>query len=114
VSRRLLLAPLIALAIAGCGNNGGGSGEGAVEADLPGDADSRGGQLVTASGCLGCHKLAEAGNSGPGPDLTQIGSRLSVEEIEEVLVNPEPPMPSFADMPEDDRAAIGEYLASLK
>ncbi len=113
MSRRLLLTPLLALAIAGCGG-GGGSGEGAVEADLPGDADSRGAQLVTASGCLGCHKLAEAGNSGPGPDLTDIGSSLSTDEIEDALVNPRPPMPSFADMPEDDRAAIAEYLASLR
>lgn len=98
--------------MAGCGGEGG--GDAAVEADLPGDADSRGGQLVASKGCLGCHQLAEAGNSGPGPDLTQIGSRLSAEEIEKVLVDPQPPMPSFADLPEDDLAAIAEYLASLK
>jgi mono/diheme cytochrome c family protein len=113
MSRRALLVPLLALAIAGCGD-GGSSGEGAVEADLPGDADSRGAQLVTASGCLGCHKLAEAGNSGPGPNLTQIGGSLSQEEIAEVLVDPQPPMPSFENLPDDDRAAIVEYLSALK
>jgi mono/diheme cytochrome c family protein len=111
VSRRLLLVPVLALAIAGCGDGG---GEAEVEADLPGDATSRGAALVSSSGCLGCHQLAEAGNSGPGPELTTIGSDLTKEEIAEVLVNPEPPMPSFENIPDDDRAEIVNYLSSLK
>ena len=86
----------------------------AAEGDLPGDSSSRGAALVSSSGCLGCHKLGEAGNGGPGPDLTQIGGRLSKEEIDDVLVNPRPPMPSFASMPDDDRTAIAEYLSALK
>ena len=110
MSRRILLAPLLALVIVGCG----GGGDAADEADLPGDSASRGAALVSSNGCLGCHRLGKTGNSGPGPDLTQVGGRLSREEIDEVLVDPQPPMPSFANMPDDDRAAIAEYLSALK
>src|SRR5204862_1888577 len=33
-------------------------------------------QVVAQSGCLACHKIGENGNTGPGPDLSEIGSRL--------------------------------------
>ena len=36
----------------------------------------KGKQVVAQSGCLACHKIGENGNSGPGPPLTEIGSRL--------------------------------------
>ena len=31
---------------------------------------------VAQSGCEACHKIGDNGNSGPGPNLTHIGSRL--------------------------------------
>lgn len=113
MSRRLLLTPLLALALAGCGGGDSDAG-GADTADLPGDAGSRGAQVVTSEGCLGCHQIGTEGNSGPGPELTQIGSKLSKEEIEDVLVNPRPPMPSFSNLPDGDRAAIADYLSDLR
>src|SRR5437763_4988847 len=33
-------------------------------------------QVVAQSGCLACHKIGENGNTGPGPNLSQIGGRL--------------------------------------
>ena len=33
------------------------------------------------SGCLACHKIGENGNDGPGPELTEIGSKLPREAI---------------------------------
>ncbi len=43
--------------------------------DLPVPPSAQAGQTVAnQSGCGACHKFGEAGNAGPGPDLTHIGS----------------------------------------
>jgi hypothetical protein len=73
------------------------------------------GKLVAAqSGCLACHKIGENGNDGPGPHLTNIGDQLDRGAIRRTLENPTAPMPSFAGMAEDKKAALVEFLASLK
>ncbi len=51
--------------------------------------------VVASSGCLGCHKIGENGNPGPGPPLTKIGARLGRQAIARTLLNPTPPMPPF-------------------
>src|SRR4051812_38595872 len=59
------------------------------------------GKLVVAqSGCLACHKIGENGNDGPGPNLTEIGTKLLPGALKRTLENPTAPMPSFASMPE--------------
>src|SRR5919202_1214445 len=59
------------------------------------------GQLVAASsGCLGCHRIGENGNAGPGPDLTGVGNRLPRAAIARTLINPTAPMPSFSKLRE--------------
>jgi menaquinol-cytochrome c reductase cytochrome b/c subunit len=70
--------------------------------------------LVASSGCLACHRLGEQGNGGPGADLTHVGARLPRAAIEASLVHPQPPMPSFADLPRADREAISSFLADLR
>src|SRR3712207_4182133 len=45
-------------------------------------------QVVAQSGCLGCHKIGENGNDGPGPPLTEIGERLPRQAIARTLINP--------------------------
>ena len=73
------------------------------------------GKLVTAqSGCLACHKIGENGNGGPGPDLTDIGAKLPKAAILRTLENPTAPMPSFADLPEEKKTALVDFLAQLK
>jgi menaquinol-cytochrome c reductase cytochrome b/c subunit len=73
------------------------------------------GKLVVAqSGCLACHKIGENGNSGPGPDLTRIGSRLKGEGIARTLVNPTAPMPSFKNLPPQKFKAVVEFLSQSK
>jgi quinol---cytochrome c reductase cytochrome c subunit, bacillus type len=73
------------------------------------------GKLVAAqSGCLACHKIGENGNDGPGPHLTDIGSKLEKGAIRRTLENPTAPMPSFAGLPEDKKAALVNFLASLR
>jgi menaquinol-cytochrome c reductase cytochrome b/c subunit len=72
------------------------------------------GKLVAAqSGCLACHKIAENGNDGPGPELTDIADKLPKAAIRRTLDNPTAPMPSFAGMPENKKAALVDFLAQL-
>src|ERR671915_793100 len=70
------------------------------------------GKLITAqSGCLACHKIGHNGNDGPGPDLTDIANKLPKAAILRTLENPTAPMPSFAGMPEEKKAAMVDFLA---
>jgi ubiquinol-cytochrome c reductase cytochrome b subunit/menaquinol-cytochrome c reductase cytochrome b/c subunit len=72
---------------------------------------------VASSGCLGCHRIGENGNAGPGPELTAIGERLPSQAIARTLVNPTRPMPSYASLREREPEKFAElvaYLASLK
>jgi menaquinol-cytochrome c reductase cytochrome b/c subunit len=71
-------------------------------------------KVVAQSGCLACHKIGENGNSGPGPDLTHIGSRLPRQGIARTLVNPTAPMPSFKNLPPKKFNAIVNFLAQAK
>ncbi len=73
------------------------------------------GKLVTAqSGCLACHKIAENGNDGPGPQLTDIGTKLPKAAIRRTLENPTAPMPSFRGLPEDKKTDMVNFLAQLR
>ena len=72
------------------------------------------GKLVVAqSGCLACHKIEHNGGD-LGPDLTEIGAVLDKGAIRRTLENPTAPMPSFANLPEEKKAAMVDFLASLK
>ena len=71
------------------------------------------GQAVTVqNGCLACHRIA--GQGGPGPDLTHVGSMLSRRQIERAMVHPVEPMPSSAHMPRAKFKALVEFLSLLR
>lgn len=57
------------------------------EKPLSEDEIAKGTELLTAKGCLSCHRVGDAG-SYVGPDLTTIGARRSGEEIRASLVSP--------------------------
>jgi quinol---cytochrome c reductase cytochrome c subunit, bacillus type len=88
-----------------------------TEIDLPTSPRLEEGQQITASaGCLGCHKIGENGNT-LGPNLTEIGATLGPDAIARTLVNPTPPMPSYASLREENPEQfekLVEYVASLK
>jgi menaquinol-cytochrome c reductase cytochrome b/c subunit len=88
-----------------------------TEIDQPAPPGLEEGQAVTASsGCLGCHKIGENGNT-LGPNLTTIGQRLGKDAIARTLVNPTPPMPPYRQMREENPQQFNqlvEYVASLK
>ncbi len=71
-------------------------------------------KVVAQSGCLACHKIGDNGNAGPGPNLTNIASRLPRQGIARTLVNPTAPMPSFKNLPPKKFTAIVNFLAQLK
>jgi menaquinol-cytochrome c reductase cytochrome b/c subunit len=68
---------------------------------------------VAQSGCLACHKIGENGNSGPGPDLTDVADKLPRAAILRTLENPTAPMPSFAGLPEEKKTAMADFLSQL-
>ncbi len=75
------------------------------------------GRAITASsGCLGCHKIGENGNT-LGPNLTEVGARLGPDAIARTLVNPTPPMPSYESLAQENPEQFDklvQYVASLK
>jgi menaquinol-cytochrome c reductase cytochrome b/c subunit len=76
----------------------------------------KGQEVMAASGCLGCHKVGENGNT-LGPDLTHIGDRLGQQAIARTLVNPPSFMPNFRKLQEDKPGQFDQlvrYVASLK
>jgi ubiquinol-cytochrome c reductase cytochrome b subunit/menaquinol-cytochrome c reductase cytochrome b/c subunit len=69
---------------------------------------------VAQTGCEDCHDIAGNGNSGPGPELTHIGSRLPAQAIGRTLANPTAPMPSFKSLPAQKFEDIQYFLSQLK
>jgi menaquinol-cytochrome c reductase cytochrome b/c subunit len=76
----------------------------------------KGQEVMASSGCLGCHKVGENGNT-LGPNLSNIGNVLGKDAIARTLVNPTPPMPSYStfqrESPEQFNQLV-KYVASLK
>jgi mono/diheme cytochrome c family protein len=73
--------------------------------------------VMLRSGCLACHQIGTAGNRGPGPNLTDVGSRLSPAAIANALADPAAPMPSFQEIEHSDPIAwraLVAYLARLR
>jgi menaquinol-cytochrome c reductase cytochrome b/c subunit len=73
-----------------------------------------GAEVVAGSGCLACHKIGENGNSGPGPELTEIGRKLPRAAIARSLEVGPGIMPSYADLPPDKFDELTAFLASLR
>ncbi|HEX8052399.1 MAG TPA: c-type cytochrome [Thermoleophilaceae bacterium] len=73
--------------------------------------------VAASSGCLGCHRIGENGNTGPGPALTNVGERLPRQAIARTLVNPTAPMPSYSQLRQNEPEQFNqlvEFLSSLR
>jgi quinol---cytochrome c reductase cytochrome c subunit, bacillus type len=68
---------------------------------------------VAQSGCEACHDISGNGNPGPGPELSDIGSRVPAQAIARTLANPTAPMPSFKALPPRKFEAIVYFLSHL-
>jgi menaquinol-cytochrome c reductase cytochrome b/c subunit len=89
-----------------------------TEIEMPVAKTLEPGKLVAASsGCLGCHKIGENGNNGPGPQLTKVGARLPRQAIARTLINPTPPMPTYSKLRQQNPEQFNQlvnFLSSLK
>ena len=89
----------------------------------------RGAQAFTTHGCAACHAIRGTAAAGTvGPDLTHVGSRLSLAAgtlpndadafrawvAHPDAFKPEVPMPAFGMLPDDDLDAIAAYLEGLQ
>jgi cytochrome c oxidase subunit 2 len=85
--------------------------------------------LFTSAGCGGCHTIRGTDSNGAiGPDLTHIGSRLSIgidtlpmstENLSQFItggqhIKPGNRMPEFRIFSDEDLAALAAYLVALK
>jgi quinol---cytochrome c reductase cytochrome c subunit, bacillus type len=76
----------------------------------------KGKEVMASSGCLGCHKVGENGNT-LGPNLTDIGDRLGKDAIARTLINPTSPMPSYTKLRDQNPEQFDQlvkFVASLK
>jgi menaquinol-cytochrome c reductase cytochrome b/c subunit len=76
----------------------------------------KGQEVMAASGCLGCHKVGENGNT-LGPNLTDVGDRLGQQAIARTLLNPPSFMPNFSKLQKEKPEEFNQlvrYVASLK
>jgi menaquinol-cytochrome c reductase cytochrome b/c subunit len=76
----------------------------------------KGKDVAASSGCLGCHKIGENGNT-LGPNLTDVGDRLGKDAIARTLINPTAPMPSFRTLQRTNPKEFDQlvtYISSLK
>jgi quinol-cytochrome oxidoreductase complex cytochrome b subunit len=70
-------------------------------------------EVAAGQGCLGCHKLGENGNNGPGPELTHIASRIPRAAIIRSLEIGPGIMPSYGDLPPKKVEELANFLSSL-
>jgi menaquinol-cytochrome c reductase cytochrome b/c subunit len=76
-------------------------------------AFTRGALVVGQSGCLACHVIGDNGNTGPGPDLTHVASRVPAQAIASTLINPSPPMPSFKNLKQQSPQKFQDLVTFL-
>ncbi len=69
-------------------------------------------EAVYAQNCAACHGANLEGMSGPA--LTDVGARLSAEDIEGIIRNGQGNMPANVIQDDDEIAAVAAWLAEKK
>lgn len=86
-----------------------------IAADLNGESNTEEVQTdpeaIYAGNCASCHATDLTG--GMGPDLTAVGSKLSAEEIESVIINGQGSMPPGLVQGEE-ATVLAEWLSEKK
>ncbi|MEQ8833710.1 MAG: c-type cytochrome [Miltoncostaeaceae bacterium] len=72
-------------------------------------------ELYLSSGCASCHMLKGQGAAGPGPDLTNVGSRgvVTPENSKEFFNNPPAGMIAFSNFTDEQYQQLGELMGGL-
>ena len=91
-----------------------GAGEALPLSGLDPEAEA-GMQLFLANGCTSCHNVAGVGAPGPGPNLTNEGTKGQPPEFYEGFLK-DPPggvMPAFEGFTPEEYQQIGTFLSGL-
>ncbi|AIF44148.1 cytochrome c551 [Virgibacillus sp. SK37] len=113
----ILFGTAIVLAACGGGDEGGSdeqqdAGDNATEESSEGGSvDSAAAEEVFESNCASCHGADLSG--GAGPDLTQVGSKYSADEIADIIKNGKGSMPAGL-VSGDDVDLLANWLAEKK
>ncbi len=77
-------------------------------------ASANGAALFLANGCTSCHMVKGVGAAGPGPDLTNEGSKgWDNAKMIAWFKKPIAPMPSFASLPPQDLEDLATFVNGL-
>lgn len=71
-------------------------------------------RVAEGAGCAACHRFGRSGKYGPGKVLTDVGDRLSEEQIARVLANAPLPMPSVSHLSAVSEQALVNFLMDLR
>lgn len=112
-----VLAAFLTIALlAGCGGGGGSSSGGGGEQTSGSDAEfEQAVNLYNSNNCVSCHAADLSGNMGGNTNLKKVGSRLSKDEIAQVISEGRGVMPSFADsLSQEEIDQLAEWLSTKK
>ena len=76
-------------------------------------APPRRGRVVYEAACASCHGIDRRGKDR-ALSLIDVGTRLSAEQIQQVLERGRGFMPSFANLPEEEKGAVIGYLLGMR
>lgn len=111
--KKKLLALLFgsALILSACGGGEEAADPGNGGGDTGGDASHAQAEKLYKASCSSCHGGNLEGRVGP--DLTEVGSRYTKEEIEDIIVNGKGQM-SGGFLKGEEAAAVAEWLSTKK
>jgi cytochrome c551 len=104
---------LVSLVLSGCGSKSDSdAGKGKPELLNQASTDI---QTVYKKNCLSCHGGGLEGRIGPKTDLTQIGGRLTAEQIDNQIRKGGNGMPAYQDKLNPDQIkSLTDWLSGLK
>jgi menaquinol-cytochrome c reductase cytochrome b/c subunit len=100
-------------------NLGAGSEESAAEglqlSGLDANAEALAGSELWIQNCTSCHQIAGVGQPGPGPNLSDVGTKdvVNADNAEQFLTNPPPGMPPFTNFTPEQYTQLGTFLGGL-
>jgi mono/diheme cytochrome c family protein len=73
------------------------------------------GSVLWVENCTSCHQIGGVGQPGPGPNLSNVGTKgiVNADNAEEFLKNPPGSMPPFTNFTPQQYEEIGTFLGGL-
>lgn len=100
------------LILGACGGDNAGNGNDAANNNDNNSAVTAGEEAFANNNCASCHGGDLEGISGP--DLTNVGSDHSAEDIEDIIENGQGGMPAQPQVSDEDRTEIASWLSEKK